>query len=425
MTHSIDPLTVGYDWEMAVLRRTGENVAEEDVAWLADELRRRLPWSQTGTDLELIESRIGALRSFGDLLDRSERFEDELRRVLKEKEWVLLRAGTRPFEREPVGAHIHVGTIRDWTAAIRIQNAMARYVPPLAALMANSPIYRRRTGEYKSYRVASYAEWCSRPQAIVDPSFSQPDWGGDVCTKLAIGSTVELRVGDGVSSTRLMCEVVALVAGLMCHVAEHELDAPLSEDDYDTVMVNRWRAAKHGLQAILTWGGREVPVQTVLTSMVDLAEDGMKLLGASRGDLRIVRTMIRKRQTQADFQLAVFAKERGDAHRMTRTMANIQRDRSAFEKYLRRAPTLDVVKPDDYGACLLSAVEVETPYPLILRSSPLSPAALDAILDRFVEDGRLLATRSNLGVRLYTRAELGGAGRGAGGHGRAPGGGVG
>jgi hypothetical protein len=149
----------------------------------------------------------------------------------------------------------------------------------------------------------------------------------------------------------------------------------------------------------------------------------MELLGASRGDLRIVRTMIRKRQTQADFQLAVFAKERGDAHRMTRTMANIQRDPRAFERYLRRAPTLDVVKPDDYAAHLLSAVEIETPYPLLLRSSPLSPAALDAMLDRFVEDGRLLATRSNLGVRLYTRAEFAGAGAGARRRARAPGGG--
>jgi gamma-glutamyl:cysteine ligase YbdK (ATP-grasp superfamily) len=413
MTRSIDPLTIGYDWEMAVLRRTGENVAEEDVAWLSDELRRRLPWTQTGTDLELIESRIGALRSFSELLAKSERFEVELRRILKEREWVLLRAGTRPFEREPVGAHIHVGTVRDWTAAIEIQNAMARYVAPLVALMANSPIYRRRTGQYKSYRVASYAEWCSRPQAVVDPTFSQPDWGGDVCTKLAIGSTVELRVGDGVSSTRLMCEVVALVAGLMYHVAEREGDRKLSGQDYETIMVNRWRAAKYGLQAVLTWGGREEPVQTVLTSMVELAQDGMKLLGASRDDLRVVRAMIRKRQTQADFQLAVFAKERGDAHRMTRTMANIQRDPSAFERYLRRAPTLEVLRPADYAAHILSGVEIETPYPLVLRQTPLSPAALDAILDRFVADGRLLVTRSNLGVRLYTRAELSGAGAAA------------
>jgi len=416
MRGTIEPLTVGYDWEMAILKKTGENVTEDDVTWLADELRRRLPWGQPGTDLELIESRIGALGSFTELLDRSERFDRELRRVLKEKEWVLLRAGARPFEREPVGAHIHVGTIRDWTAAIRIQNAMARYVAPLAALMANSPIYRQRAGEYKSYRVASYAEWCSRPQPIVDPSFSQPDWGGDVCTKLALGSTVELRVGDGVSSTRLMCEIVALVAGLMYHVAEHELDTPLSAEGYDAIMVNRWRAAKYGLQAVLTWGGEEVPVQTLLTSMVDLAEDGMSLLGASRKDLRIVRTMLRKRQTQADFQLAVFAKERGDAHRMTRTMANIQRDPLAFEKYLRRAGTLEVLRPADYTLDILSAIEVETPYPILLRQTTLAPAALDGILDRFVRDGKLLVSRSGLGNRLYTRTELAEAGATGAGH---------
>jgi hypothetical protein len=209
-----------------------------------------------------------------------------------------------------------------------------------------------------------------------------------------------------------MCEVVALVAGLMYHVAEHELDARLTEEDYDTIMVNRWRAAKHGLQAILTWDGEEVPVQTVLTSMVGLAEDGMKVLGASPRDLRVVRTMIRKRQTQADFQLAVFAKERGDAHRMTRTMANIQRDHSAFEKYLRRAPTLEILKPADYALDILSAIGIETPYPLLLRQTTLAPAALDRILDRFVRDGRLSVSRSRLGNRLYTRAELTDAGAG-------------
>jgi gamma-glutamyl:cysteine ligase YbdK (ATP-grasp superfamily) len=406
MTRYIEPLTIGYDWEMAVLKKTAENVTEDDVTWLSDELRRRLPWGKTGTDLELVESRIGPVRSFAEILAKSERFELELRQALARRGWILLRSGTRPFEREPVGAHIHVGTVRDWTAAIRIQNGMARYVAPLAALLANSPIYRRRAGDYKSYRVASFAEWCSAPQAIVDPSFSRPDWGGDVSTKLALGSTVELRVGDGVGSTRLMCEVVALVAGLMHHVAEREADRRLSEQDYHTIMVNRWRAAKYGLQAVLTWDGEEVPVQTVLTSMVELAEDGMELLGASRADLRTVRAMLRKRQTQADFQLAVFAKERGDAHRFTRTMANIQRDPAAFEKYLRRAQILPVVSPADYPERLLSAIEVETPYPLLLRQTPLAPAALDALLARFVREGRLLEGRSKLGIRLYTRAEL-------------------
>jgi gamma-glutamyl:cysteine ligase YbdK (ATP-grasp superfamily) len=411
MRHYLEPLTIGYDWEMAVLNKTGENVTEEDVTWVSDELRRRLPWGQPGTDLELVESRIGGLRSFGELLAKSQRFDHELVRTLRKREWALLRSGTRPFEREPVGAHIHVGTVRDWTAAIQIQNAMARYVAPLVALMANSPIYRGRTGEYKSYRVASFAEWCSSPQAIVEPSFAQVTWGSDVCTKLAWGSTVELRVGDGVSSTRLMCEVVALVAGLMYHVAEKDAGRRLSGEDYEAIMINRWRAAKSGLQAVLTWEGGQVPAQTVLTSMVGLAEDGMKQLGASPSDLRLVRAMLRKRQTQADFQLAVFEKERRDPHRLTRTMANIQRDPSAFEKYLRSAPTLPIVQPGDYAEDLLSRIEVETPYPLLLRRSPLGPAALDSILAQFVREGRRTERRSELGVRLFTRAELAGGGR--------------
>ena len=406
MTAYFEPLTVGYDWEMAILRESGENVDEKDVELLADELRQMLPWAEPGTDLELLESRIGSVRSFREILEKSERFDSELRKALAKKKWSLLRAGARPFEREPVGAHIHVGTVRDWTAAIRVQNAMARYVAPFAALMANSPIYRRRTGEYKSYRVASFAEWCSVPQSLVSPALSQPDWGGDVCAKLAWGATVELRVGDCVSSTRLMCELVTLVAGLMHQVAEHESDREISEDEYRAIMINRWRATKHGLQAVLRWNGEELPVQTLLTRMVDMAQDGMVLLDATPDDLGIIRTMIRKRQTQADFQLAIYAKEGGDAHRYTRTMANIQRDPAAFEKYLKRARVLPVVEAGDYEPDLLSSIEVETPYPILFRSSPLSPAQLDAVLESFVSDALVTEGRDRLGIRVYTRAEF-------------------
>ncbi len=406
MKAHFEPLTVGYDWEMAVLRESGENVAEKDVEALSDELRARLPWAEPGTDLELIESRIGSVRSFGELLRKSERFDSELRKALSKRKWVLLRAGSRPFEREPVGAHIHVGTVRDWTAAIQVQNAMAPYVAPLAALMANSPIYRGRTGDYKSYRVASFAEWCSVPQPLVHPAFSQPDWGSDVCAKLAWGSTVELRVGDGVSSTRLMCELVMLVAGMMHHVSIHEAGRQLTEEEYHAIMINRWRASKYGLQAAFIWNGEVVPAQTLLTRMVEMAQDGMALLGASSADLAVVRKMIRKRQTQADFQLAVFAKERGDAHRYTRTIANIQRDPAAFEKYLTRAPVLPVVEAGDYREELLGSIEVETPYPVLFRQTPLSPAQLDDVLAGFVREGRLAEGRDRLGVRIYTRTDL-------------------
>jgi len=400
------PLTVGYDWEMAVLKRTGENVAERDVEALSDEVRRRLPWCDPGTDLELVEVRVGPVPAFRELLERSRRVEDALRAAIGRKGWALLRSGARPFEREPVGAHIHVGTVHDWTAAVRIQNGMARYVAPLAALLANSPVYRRRDSEYKSYRVASFAEHCSRPQEIVAPGFSQPSWGGDVCVTLAWGSTVELRVGDGVSSTRLMCEVVALVAGLMHHVAERESERPVTEEEYRTVLVNRWRAAKHGLQAVFTWEGDEVEAPAVLTAMIGVAQDGMSRLGISADDLTVVRAMVEKRQTQADFQLAVFAKERGDAHRLTRAMANIQRDPGAFETYLATAGTLPAVEPGDIAGELVAGVEIDTPYPVLCWKTPLAPAQLDALLEKAVREGRLSMKRSRLGVRLYSRADL-------------------
>ncbi|MBD3349805.1 MAG: hypothetical protein GF400_11520 [Candidatus Eisenbacteria bacterium] len=407
MRHAMEPLTVGYDWEMAVLRKTGESVGESDAERLSDELRRRLPWSQPGTDLELLESRIGCVRSFPELLRKSERFDAELRKALDRRGWSLLRGGSRPFEREPIGSHIHVGTLSDWNAGIRVQNGMAKYVAPLAALMANSPVYRGRTGRFKSYRLASGAEWCSMPQTLVPPELAQPTWAGDVASKLAGGSTVEFRAADGAGSTRLMCEAVALVAGLMWHVAEREPPDELTPDAYRAILLNRWRAAKRGLQATLEWEGAETPVDEVLTTMVELAEDGMRLLDADPGDLGLIRRMIAGRQTQADFQLAVLEAERGDACRFTRVMANIQRDPRAFEKYLRRAPALSPVPPDDHVEEIVRAIGKETDYPFLLRAAPLPPAELDRVLSELVEEEALLVSRGPTGVRLYTRFELG------------------
>ncbi len=406
MRRAIEPLTVGYDWEMAALKRTGENVSEKDVERLSDELRGRLPWAQPGTDLELIESRVGCVRRFDDLYSKSVRFEEALRKALSVRGWSLLKAGTRPFEREPSGAHIHVGTFNAWEDAVRVQNGMARFVAPLAALMANSPVYRGRTGEYKSYRVASFAEWCSMPLQIVDPVLSQPSWGGDVCTKLAWGSTVELRVGDGATSTRFMCEAVALVAGLMWHVAGEGGNESVTREDYEAMMVNRWRASKDGLQAVFAWDGRDVPADEVLTRMVALAEDGLRVLGTTGSELRTVRSMVAKRQTQADFQLAILEAERGDVHRFTRAMANIQRDTRAFEKYLRVAPSLPPAAPGDHVEELLRSIGRETPYSVLVRGTPLSPAGLDRILSELASRGIVEESRSDMGVRLYTRASV-------------------
>jgi len=406
MGYGFQPLTVGYDWEMAVLKETGENLDEKEADRLADELRQRVPWALTGTDLELIESRMPPLRDFEELLSKSERFESTLRKVLANRGWSLLRAGARPFEREPIGAHIHVGTVRDWDVAARVQNGMAAYVAPLVALMANSPVYRNRSGSFKTYRVASFAEFCSIPQTIASPGATQPSWGGDVCIKLISGSTVELRCGDGVTSTRLMCELVALTAGLMHHVAEHDDGSPPDDATYADMMLNRWRAAKRGLAAVFRAGGSDVPAQRMLTDMLEVAQDGMKRIHASVDDLATVRLMIAKRQTQADFQLAVFEVEGRDPHRFARSLANVQRDPGAFERYLKGAPALDEAPLDDPVADLVQGIEVETPYTALLRGTPFAPADLDRVLAELVGAGTVTEGRTRFGVRTYTRADL-------------------
>jgi hypothetical protein len=204
-----------------------------------------------------------------------------------------------------------------------------------------------------------------------------------------------------------MCEVAILVAGLMYHLSQFpdQGEGEVAYDEFMAMMLNRWRASKYGLQATFVWKGEEVPAERMLTQMVEMAHDGMKLMGASSADLRTVRRMIQKRQTQADFQIVVFSKERGDAHRFQRTMANIQRDSRAFEKYLASAPVLPTIEPPSYEDELLSVIEVETPFSNILRASPLGPAQLSDMLARLVEEGRLSVGRSRHHERVYTNPE--------------------
>jgi len=403
MRHAFDPLTLGYDWEMAVLRPSGENVSEKDVTVLSDELRRKLPWAETGTDLELLESRIGTMRSFEEALDKSRRFDAVLADDLKRRGWGLLRAGARPFQLEPIGAHIHVGTVRSARDAIAVQNGMIRYTAPLVALTVNSAVYRARSGQYKSYRVASFAEGCSAPPAVYRASMSQWIWGTDVNAKHTWGSTVELRVADCVGPSRLMCELMALVAGMMVHVAENEYGRPVTERTYREALLNRWSAARHGLQAVFQHEGRRIEAASLLTDMVEMAHDGMELLGASASDLRLIKQMIRKRQTQADFQLALLELEDNDPYRFTRTLMNVQRDRRAFARYLRTAPTLPPVDPEDHDEFVLGLIEIETPYYVILRGTPLGPDALDRLLAGFLKRGLVREERTSFGDRTYTR----------------------
>jgi hypothetical protein len=162
-----------------------------------------------------------------------------------------------------------------------------------------------------------------------------------------------------------------------------------SPEDVSSSAINRWRAAVYGLQAKMIWDGEERPVTELARSMINLAEEGMSMLGASQKDLSVIDTMLKKRQTQADFVIAL---EKGDPdpHRLLRSAVTIyNRDHDAFKTYLKIAPTLPVVDPMSMEEFLLSKITKDVPAFEVAVLTPLSPYDFDVLIDRLRQEGKV------------------------------------
>jgi len=400
------PLTVGYDWEMAVLQETMESAGEKEIVRLANELRTLLPWSRVGIDLDLLEARLGIIRDWQELLDKNRSFFREAKKLAGRKNYLIFPLGARPTEQMPIGSHIHVGSVYDYPAAVVLANQMTRYVPCFVALMCNSPLSRFEVGEYKSYRVAHDAEWCSSPQPLHHPRFARPSWGEDTSVKIPFKPTIELRCGDSTSDPRLMCECTVLAAGVMYGLS-HNLKVNSFECDPDEFFwnsVNRWRAAKYGLQATFHWDGEEKPVTEILKEMLNLAAEGLNLLGAEIKDLTTIAKMIEKRQTQADFILTLYELDK-DPHRLLRTIATIFQDKEAFGKYLDMAPILPPVAPMDIRDHILSKIAIGSRIGELSFFSPLAPWDLDRVLEELERDGLIEVQYDPIWGRMYSRLQ--------------------
>jgi len=400
------PLTVGYDWEMAVLQETMESAGEKEIVRLANELRTLLPWSRVGIDLDLLEARLGIIRDWQELLDKNRSFFREAKKLAGRKNYLIFPLGARPTEQMPIGSHIHVGSVYDYPAAVVLANQMTKYVPCFVALMCNSPLSRFEVGEYKSYRVAHDAEWCSSPQPLHHPRFARPSWGEDTSVKIPFKPTIELRCGDSTSDPRLMCECTVLAAGVMYGLS-HNLKVNSFECDPDEFFwnsVNRWRAAKYGLQATFHWDGGEKPVTEILKEMLNLAAEGLNLLGAEIKDLTTIAKMIEKRQTQADFILTLYELDK-DPHRLLRTIATIFQDEEAFGKYLDMAPILPPVAPMDIRDHILSKIAIGSRIGELSFFSPLAPWDLDRVLEELERDGLIEVQYDPIWGRMYSRLQ--------------------
>ncbi len=390
---------------MAVIRKTTETAREDEIVKIANEIRGKLPWSRAGIDIDLLELRMDVCYNWDEFREKNRMLIDCAKKVAASRNYEIIPIGARPTEHMPIGSHIHIGTAADFTAAIRITNAMIPYVPCLIALACNSPFCRLEMEEFKSYRIIYNAEWCSFPIEQRLTRSARGGWGEDVQVRLPGKPTIEIRCLDSSSSITLMEEYVALLTGLLYGITRKRPRRAREKNSMAYHSLNRFRAAKDGLQATLHWKREEIPVTEIFKEIFSVAEEGMNIFGASLDELTTIKTMLKKRQTQADF-LDLFISLDSDPSSLFRTIANALKDEKAFHHYLKEARTLPNVEPytlDDY---VLSKITKDVPYYNISLLTPLPPYYLNQLLKRLRKQGKIRRRTSPYEGYLFTRTDL-------------------
>ncbi|MGA8634820.1 MAG: glutamate--cysteine ligase [Candidatus Dormiibacterota bacterium] len=185
------------------------------------------------------------------------------------------------------GIHVHVG-VRSGEKAIAMVNALSAYIPHFLALSASSPYWMGHDTGMASWRSKVFESLpTAGPPWILSgwPQFEQlmdtlissqtiktiREVWWDIRPHPGFG-TVEIRVCDGIPTLR---EVGVMAALSQCLV--HQFDTMIDRG-YTLptprawlVRENKWRAARHGLEAsiIVDEGGTTVPLRQAIRELVE------------------------------------------------------------------------------------------------------------------------------------------------------------
>jgi carboxylate-amine ligase len=218
---------------------------------------------------------------------------DRYRRLVDEMQWTARRLAI-------FGIHTHVG-VRSAEKAIAIANALTGYIPHFLALSASSPWFEGRDTGLASSRCKVFE---GLPTAGLPQILGGWDEFSELMTTLisarAISSireiwwdirphpnfgTVELRICDGMPT---MTEITCVAALAQCLV--EWLDS-LIDRGYTLpcpkpwlVGQNKWRAARHGLDAeiIVDEEGTLAPLREVIADLVEELTPVARRLGCER-----------------------------------------------------------------------------------------------------------------------------------------------
>jgi len=185
------------------------------------------------------------------------------------------------------GLHVHVG-VASGEKAIAIQNGLTTFIPHLLALSASSPfvdfedtglasarakIFEAMPTTGLPVRLSGYAEFQEFMNTLVHAgaieSVREIWW--DIRPHPGFG-TVEVRVCDAPSTLREVAALTALVQCLVVHLdRQYDDGVPMRLLHPWVVRENKWRAARHGLDAdvIMANDGSHAPLRTLVPALLD------------------------------------------------------------------------------------------------------------------------------------------------------------
>lgn len=160
------------------------------------------------------------------------------------------------------GQHIHIGC-DNGNDALYLCHALARYIPQFIALSASSPFYQKVDTLYDCSRLAiisSFPLSGTPPWILKWPEFeayfnkmvnfgvvkSMKDFYWDIRPKPEFG-TIELRICDTPLEVETAADLAAYLQLLACWLLEKR--PKISKDIYLTYPINRFKAARYGLDA--------------------------------------------------------------------------------------------------------------------------------------------------------------------------------
>jgi len=183
------------------------------------------------------------------------------------------------------GVHVHVG-VRSPDKAISIVNALTMYIPHLLALSASSPYWigadtglaSARSKVFEGlptaglpYQLSGWPEFEDYMETLISTgtivSIKEVWW--DIRPHPTFG-TVELRVCDGLPTLHEV-GMVAAISQCLVETFDREIDKgyTLPVPKGWVVRENKWRAARHGLEAqVITEDGGVRPVRDAIADLV-------------------------------------------------------------------------------------------------------------------------------------------------------------